>query len=81
MCDYYFLAVSGVGVRLGKVLDEGESKADKIAESRGLRGALVTPVGRGRAVGIGEGMVGGKTTAGGVSRLRCASGGNEVDSP
>jgi hypothetical protein len=75
----------GVGVRLGKVRDEGESetesKADKIAESRGLRGAVIMPEGGGRATGIGEGMAGGIESMGGVSRLRCANGGNEVDSP
>lgn len=78
--NYSFLAGSGVGVRL----DDGEpatvSKADKIAESRGFRGAVGMPEGGGKDTGSGEGMTGVVALwIGGVSRLRCASGGKEVD--
>ena len=58
------------------------SKADKIAESRGFRGAVTMLVGGGRATGIGERRAGGGAVwMGGVSGLRCASGGNDGDSP
>jgi hypothetical protein len=59
--DYGFLASSGVGVRLWRLLDgesETVSKADKIAESRGFRGVVIMPEGGGRVTGIGDGMAG-----------------------
>jgi hypothetical protein len=66
--------------------EEGEcetvSKADKIAVSRGFRGAVSIPVGGGRETGIGEGMAAAATWMGGVSRLRWARGGSAaVGSP
>ena len=78
-----------MGLRLrfgGRVLDDGESeivsKADKIAESRGFRGAVIMPEGGGRETGIGEGIAGvGTFGIGGVARLRLVSGGKEVVSP
>jgi len=39
------------------------------------------PEGGGRATEVGEGIAEGIESMGGVSRLRCANGGNEVDSP
>jgi hypothetical protein len=67
-------------------LDNGESetvsKADKIAESRGFRGAVIMPEGGGKETGRGEGGAGLVALwTGGVSRLRWASGGREVDFP
>jgi hypothetical protein len=70
---------------MGGGRDEGdsemESNADKIAESPGLRGAVIMPEGGGRATAIGECIAGATVRSGGDSRLRCARGGNEVDSP
>jgi hypothetical protein len=70
----------------GGCLDDRESetasKEDKIAESRGFRGAVIMPEGGGKETGSGVGMT--EVVAlwiGGVSRLRWASGGKEADSP
>jgi len=52
----YLRPVSGLGVRFTCVLEEGNSetlsKADKIAESRGFRGAVIMPMGGGRETGL-----------------------------
>ena len=79
----YLRPVSGLGVRFTCVLEEGNSetlsKADKIAESRGFRGAVIMPMGGGRETGIGDVMAGAEEDwMGGVSRLRWARGGSVV---
>jgi len=85
--NHGFRLGSGVGLRFGgRVLDDGESetvsKADKMAESRGFRGAVIMPNGGGRETGIGEGIAGVVALGiGGVARLRWASGGKDVVSP
>jgi hypothetical protein len=58
--NYNGLAGSGEGVRFRFEVDrDGSSKTDKIAESEGLRGAVVMPEGGGRETGMGDGMAGG----------------------
>ena len=78
--------MSGVGVLFGAVLEEGESEtesnADKIAESRGFRGAVIKAEGGGRETEIGDGIAGTEALCtGGVSLLRCDSGGRDFLSP
>lgn len=63
--NHSFLAGSGDGdrLRLGGIRMEGgesgtDSKADKIAVSRGARGAVIMLEGGGRETEIGEGNIG-----------------------
>jgi len=79
----YLCPASGLAVRFTCALAEGDSetlsKADKIAESRGFRGAVTMPIGGGRETGIGDGMAGAEEDwMGGVSLLRWARGGSVV---
>ena len=79
----YLCPASGLGVPFTCALEEGDSetvsKADRIAESRGFRGAVIMPIGGGRDKGIGGAMAGAdEDWMGGVSLLRWARGGRVV---